>query len=252
MASVTAPAVLLEELGDGVMQITMQDREGRNTFSPAFVQGVVSCFEQASRDERCKVVVLTGYDTYFCSGGTREELMKLHRGEATFDELSFYRAPLDCPVPVIAAMQGHGIGGGLAFGLYSDLAVLARESVYSTVFMKYGFTPGMGATLVVPLKLGAPLAHEMMYTARNYRGEELAQRGVALPVVPRKDVLDHARQMASLLAEKPRVSLVILKRHLTAELRARLPGVIEQELQMHEATFHQPEVARRIEALFGQ
>ena len=51
-------------------------------------------------------------------------------------------------------MQGHGIGGGFVVGLFADFVILSRESVYSTNFMKYKFTPGMGATYIVPKKIG--------------------------------------------------------------------------------------------------
>jgi polyketide biosynthesis enoyl-CoA hydratase PksI len=92
----------------------------------------------------------------------------------------------------------------------------------------------------------------MMLTALTYRGEDLHKRGIAFPVLPRNQVLEHARELARALAEKPRVSLVTLKDHLVAPLRAELPKYIEQEVMMHDLTFHQPEVRERIEALFAK
>ena len=90
-----------------------------------------------------------------------------------------------------------------------------------------------------------------MLTARTYRGEDLQKRGVPFPVLPREKVLEHALELASTLAEKPRAALVALKDHLVAPLRAELPRFIEQEIAMHELTFHQPEVKQRIDAFFG-
>jgi polyketide biosynthesis enoyl-CoA hydratase PksI len=118
--------------------------------------------------------------------------------------------------------------------------------------MKYGFTPGMGATYILPVKLGFSLAHEMLMNGGNYRGAELEKRGVPFPVYPRDEVLDKALELARQLAEKPRVSLVTLKDHLVAPLREQIPRVIEQELIMHEKTFHQPEVRERIMTMFGK
>jgi polyketide biosynthesis enoyl-CoA hydratase PksI len=118
--------------------------------------------------------------------------------------------------------------------------------------MKYGFTPGMGATFILPKKVGIALAEEMMIVARTYRGEELQRRGVPFPVLPRAEVAAYAFELARDIAEKPRISLVTLKDHLVAALRAGLPEVIDQELDMHERTFHRPEIRDRIETLFGR
>jgi polyketide biosynthesis enoyl-CoA hydratase PksI len=159
---------------------------------------------------------------------------------------------VDCPIPVIAAMQGHGIGAGFVLGLHADLVLLARESIYTTNFLKYGFTPGMGATLVVPAKFGPFLGAEMLYTARNYRGGELAQRGIACPVLPREQVLPAAREMAQAMADAPRATLVKLKQTLTANARAGFYDRVAQEMALLIATGQQREIAGRIESRYGQ
>ncbi len=247
----TNQAVAVQELGDGILGITMQDRVHKNTFSPELAEGLIEAFESAGANTRARVVVLTGYDSYFASGGTKEGLRVLSEGKARFSDRDFYSLPLQCPIPVIAAMQGHGVGGGFVLGMFADFPVLSRESIYTANFMKYGFTPGMGSTFVLPAKLGIGLAEEMMIAARTYRGDELQRRGIAFPVLPRAEVMSYAMEFATSLAEKPRVSLVTLKDHMVRRLRAGLSQAIEQELAMHEKTFHLPEVKDRIETLFG-
>ncbi|KTT63897.1 polyketide biosynthesis enoyl-CoA hydratase [Pseudomonas oryzihabitans] len=236
---------------DGVVVLTLQDREHRNTFTAALLDGLMQAFARIAASEDCKAVVMTGYDTFFCSGGTREGLLALNQTRGNFTDANVYSLPLECPVPVIAAMQGHAIGGGLVMGLFCDLVVLSRESLYTANFMRYGFTPGMGATVVLPGKLGA-LGNEMLLAAQSYSGAELKARGVPFAVLPREQVLPHALELAGELADKPRLSLVTLKQHLNRPLRQALPGVIEQELAMHALTMHQPEVGQRISTLFGQ
>jgi polyketide biosynthesis enoyl-CoA hydratase PksI len=248
----TQAVVTLEEVEPGIALIRMQDREHRNTFSAALMEGLAQAFRQLEADTRYRAVILTGYDSYFASGGTQEGLLAIQQGQARFTDMNLYSLPLECPLPVISAMQGHGIGGGFVLGLFADLVILGRECVYTTNFMKYGFTPGMGATLIVPDKLGRDVAADMLLTARSWRGEELKERGVGCAVLPRAEVLPRAMELARELAAKPRLSLVTLKRHLGASLRERLPAIVEQELAMHAITFHQPEVRERISALFGR
>lgn len=244
-------AVDLQLVAPHVLQIRMQDRVSKNTFSEGITEGLMAAFAEVERQPDCKVVILTGYDNYFASGGTQEQLMNLSDGRGAFTDRALYSLPLQCPVPVISAMQGHGIGGGFVLGMFADLVVLGRENIYTTNFMRYGFTPGMGATFILPQKLGIGLATEMMLSANNYRGEELQQRGIPFPVVPRDRVMAHALELAQTLAEKPRVSLVALKDHLSASLREALPATIAQEVAMHAVTFAQPEVKSKIATLFG-
>ncbi|MFF2652409.1 polyketide synthase [Streptomyces sp. NPDC058045] len=246
--------VTLTEPRPGVALVAMEDQENKNTFTDALQIGLGEAFQEIAADERYKAAILTGYGTFFCSGGTREALLTIQAGEGTFQaegHPDVYSLPMDCPIPVISAMQGHAIGGGLSMGLFADFVVLARESIYTANFMKYGFTPGFGSTRIFPEKLGTALGGEFLLTGRTFRGAELAERGVPFPVVPRKEVVPTALALAENLAEKPRTSLVMLKRHLTSGLRADLPGVVERELAMHEVTFHQPEVKNLLMSRYG-
>ena len=242
----------LQEVTPEIVQVTMEDRISKNTFSAEIMSGLTQSFQTIRENSQYKVVVLTGYDNFFSSGGTQEGLLALHDGKAKFTDQNIYSLALECPIPVISAMQGHGIGGGFVMGLCADFVVLGRENVYSANFMKYGFTPGMGATYILPLKLGFSLAEEMLLNAGTYRGGDLEKRGVPFPVVPRTEVLSYAHELARQLAEKPRFSLVTLKDHLVAKFREELPKVIEQEVLMHDKTFHQTEVKEKIIALFGK
>ncbi len=90
----------------------------------------------------------------------------------------------------------------------------------------------------------------MLLDAQTYRGQELKDRGVTFPVYPRSEVLDQAIQTARQLAEKPRVSLMTLKKHLVEPIAKELPAIIEKEVAMHEKTFHRDEVKERIRKLF--
>jgi polyketide biosynthesis enoyl-CoA hydratase PksI len=242
----------VREIEPGVVQLTMQDRAHKNAFTRDLVLALHRAFAAINADERCKVVVVTGYDNYFCTGGTREGLLSIQGGDLQFTDLKLHSLALDCKVPVIAAMQGHAIGAGFTIGLFADVVILGRESVYTSNYMTFGFTPGMGATYIVPKKLGISLAEEMLFTGGRYQGADLERRGVPFRVVPRQDVLPMALEDARSLAEKPRLSLSLLKDNLVASMRAELPAAIAREVEMHDATFHQPEVKERINALLGQ
>ena len=243
--------VHMNEIAPGIVQITMKDTVYKNTFSAGIISGLINSFNKINQSTDYKVVILTGYDTYFSSGGTKDSLLAIYDGDASFTDSNIYRLALDCPIPVISAVQGHGIGGGFVIAFYSDFVILSRESIYTTNFMRYGFTPGFGSTYILSQKLGHSLAMEMFFSARNYRGEELEKRGIPFPVVSRNEVMPNAIELARQIAEKPRTSLVTLKDHMVGHLRKELPEMIQKELAMHDKTFHQSEIKERIQTLFG-
>lgn len=240
------------EIAPGVLQVIMKDEKYKNAFSPELTEGLVSLFDEISLNETYKAVILTGYSNYFASGGSKEGLLDIYDKKIKFSDSDLYSLALDCPIPVISAMQGHAIGGGFVMGLFADFVVLSRESIYSTNFMRYGFTPGMGATYILPKKLGIALSEELLLSGGNYRGHDLEKRGIPFKVLPRAEVLPYAQQLANQIAEKPRLALVTLKEHLVRQIREELPRVISEELMMHEKTFHQPEVKDRILNFFGK
>ncbi|MEM9487725.1 MAG: polyketide synthase [Myxococcota bacterium] len=236
---------------NGIATVAMADRHSRNTFSPALTAGLRRAFADIHGDRSLKVVVIHGYDSYFCCGGTRDELLRIHSGQNVFTDGEMYDLLLRCELPVIAAMQGHALGGGLAMGAYADMLVMGRQCFYSTNFMQYGFTPGFGSTYIIPKRFGDVLGREMLFSAQRYSGAELQKRGANALIVDKRDVIPRAMELAREMAEKPRLALVTLKKHFVAAMEPHLVKTVQQELEMHEDTIRRPEARQRIEALFG-
>lgn len=237
---------------DGVVLLTMMEREGRNMFTPALMDGLEEAFTKVAELAEAKVVVLTGHGSYFACGGTADGLADLQNGDSHFTDRRIYSLPLACDLPVVAAMQGHGIGAGWSLGMYCDQAIFAAEGVYHSNYLWYGFTPGAGATLIFPYGFGDDLGREILFTARQYRGRELGQRSRNLAVCPTRDVLQVALATAHERAIHPRAHLVAQKKDRVARLRRCLDAVLEKELAMHEKTFiGNADVRARIVEKFG-
>ena len=226
----------LESFDDGVVVVHMGDRDTKNAFSDAFSRAITEAFATIRRTPEWKVVVLTGCDGYFASGGTRDGLASLQRGETRFTDSKIYSLPLACELPVIAAMQGHAIGAGWALGMFCDIALLGAERVYHSNYLRFGFTPGAGATLVLPDRLGDDFGREVLFSASEYKGHELAERRADLLVAPAADVLPRALAMAHRLAAKPRAWLMAEKARLAGDLSGLVDDVFARELAMHAKT----------------
>lgn len=245
----SSPLTDLKVDAEGIANLSMHDPARKNALSLGMVHELEDRCGEISHDERIKVVILSGLDDYFSTGADREVLEQLLSGKATPRDLLLPRALLDMPVPLIAAMAGHAIGGGLALGICADLTLIARESRYSANFMNYGFTPGLGITRLLEFLLGPSLCHEMLLTGQAFRGTHFEGRGGFNYVLPKEGVLPKAQELAGMLAEKPRLPLVTLKMSLSAKKRELFEAARSTESLMHQITFPLPDVERLIHEL---
>ncbi|WP_410511157.1 SDR family NAD(P)-dependent oxidoreductase [Paenibacillus sp. BR2-3] len=247
----TGNEVELEVIDGNVAIIRIQDAKHNNTFTHEVIQGFTYCFDKAQNNEQIKAIVVAGNDRIFSMGGTQEQLLDISDSKLSFtDAPILYKGMLECPIPVISAMEGHASGGGMLFGLYADIVVMAEESVYSAAFAKYGFTPGMGATFILEDKLGKNLATEMMFTAKMYTGEQLKSRAASVIFRKKNEVLQEAVSIARLIAEKPRTTVSVLKQELSGRVLDTLLRCVERENEMHRITFTTPEVKEKILHLY--
>jgi polyketide biosynthesis enoyl-CoA hydratase PksI len=231
---------------EGIAVLRMCDEKSGNALSEGMVHRLESLFTDIASHDAIKVVILAGLPEYFCSGASRDVLLKLAENQIEPHELTLPRHLLRISVPTIAAMEGHAIGGGLALGICCDIVLVARESSYSCPFMNYGFTPGMGTTRLLEHVVSPAIAHEMLFTGRPFKGSQFEHRSGFNHVVPRSDLWSRTMDISERIAEKPRAALVLLKKNLIAGRRKVYEGAFQAETEMHQKTFYEPSVIARI------
>lgn len=247
----TDPIVVLERREEGVFVLAMRDTVGRNAMNVRFVEELSARLREAALlvDARC--IVMTGLSDIFSSGASQEMLVGLAKGELAPTDIVLPKLVLDLPVPVIAAMEGHAVGGGFALGLCADIIVMARESRYGATFMGMGFTPGMGATELLLHIMPPALAHELLFTGEAKKGSWFEGRTGVNAVVPKAEVVARAMSLAARIAEKPRAALEMLKRTLSLPRRQAFERTYTMETLMHRVSFAQGDIVARIAEVHG-
>jgi len=235
-----------------IATLQMCDEVGRNVFSHAFVEAFLQALD-AIEAMKPACLIIQGLSDVFAAGADKESLIELSEGKFVVRDLVVSERLVNTPFPVISAMEGHGMGGGLVIGLCSDIVIMAQESRYGAVFMNMGFTPGMGTTTLLQSLVGPFIASEMMYTGRRFRGKELAERGVAVNhIVPKANVMKTARDVALQIAEKNIKSVYLLKYTLSAPKKKLLIDARLQEDMMHHISFGYPETKAIIREMYAQ
>lgn len=232
---------------DGIAELWMHDEAGNNAFSRAFVAELVARMTELARDRTAKVCIVRGLPEVFSAGGDRGVLLDLAEGRIEPYDLELTRTLIELPIPTIAAMEGHAVGGGLILGLACDMVVLARESRYGTNFMDLGFTPGMGTTGLLQFAFGEYVAAEMMFGCQYFKGSQLERHAHVNDVVERAKLLGRVRKLAARLTDKPRFAIELLKRQLALPRRIAFERARTAESMMHQVCFGQPETRARID-----
>ena len=227
--------------------LKMNDEQGGNALGKEFMEELTRAFDDL-RDRGPKVLILQGLPNVFSPGGSKEILMDICRGSVAAVELPIPEKLLDLPFPVIAAMEGYAVGGGLALALCSDIVIAARESRYGATFASLGLTPGLGCTALLAEMVGPFLAAEMMFTARTFRGSELAERATNINyIVARNEVMPLAERLALRIADKDKEIIRMIKVALAARKKALLPEARLREDMMHRLCIANPDTRARIE-----
>jgi len=232
--------VIKDERGFSILH--MADEKGKNVFSEEFAEELITALDDLSQNQKPRVVILKGLPDVFAGGGDKRVLEGLAEGKVSVKDLIISDKLLASPFPIIAAMEGHAVGGGLMLACCCDIVLASLESRYGAVFMSMGFTPGMGCTTLLAELVGNFTAHEMMYTAKRFKGRELKERGTAINyILPKALVMPKATDIALQIAEKNPKSVYLLKRTLVARKKRLLIEARLQEDLMHEISFSFPE-----------
>ena len=239
--------IRLEFIDESIVLLRMEDEQNKNCLSHNLVNSLEQKLTTLSQNNSIKVIILVGLPSIFSAGADLDTLKKLCIGEIQPVDILLPKTLINVPVPLISAMEGHATGGGLALGLCADIVVLAEESRYGCSFMNMGFTPGMGITKLLEYFMSPAIAHEMLYTGSFKKGKELKVKTSFNNILPKQDVLPRAIEIARAIAEKPRSSLITLKRYLNLRKRMIFEETLTLESMMHDLTFKQDNVLQQIE-----
>ncbi len=178
------PLVLVERNDSGVMSITLNRPERRNALSPDLVAELTRTFAVVADDASARVVVLAGSGESFCAGGdiaSMRDLSNLSEAATSADAASFialFRSVAECPLPVVARVQGAALGGGTALAACADVVVAARGARLGCTEVRVGIVPAVVAPHIVA-RIGLSATRRIMLS-----GERLsAQRALELGLV---------------------------------------------------------------------
>lgn len=245
---IEGPPVLYELTGH-VLKLTLNRAQQRNAMSQELLEGVRDAAARAAADPEVRCIVITGKGRNFCGGadfkGDRAKYSdpqitsgELVGGESGYAMYNHFLSLLNIPVPVVGALQGHAIGGGLGLALCCDLRVCHADSLYGANFVHLGLHPGMGTTYFLPRLVGVPKATELLLTGRLVNGQEAERIGLATGVgTTPEEVLAKAMALAEEIAANAPIAVRWTKRSIYRHLDWNPQAAAWDEAHLQSQTF---------------
>jgi enoyl-CoA hydratase len=187
----TSDDVLLIDTTDRVRTLTLNRPRSRNALSSALRRQFYAALRDAEADEAVDVVVLTGADPVFCAGLDLKEL-----GDTTeLPDISPKWPPM--AKPVIGAINGAAVTGGLELALYCDVLIASEQARFADTHARVGLLPTWGLSVRLPQKVGVGMARRMSLTGDYLSAEEALRAGLVTEVVPHDQLMPTARRTAA-------------------------------------------------------
>ncbi|WP_101949444.1 enoyl-CoA hydratase [Mycobacterium sp. 3519A] len=186
-----AEKILLIETEDRVRTLTLNRPQSRNALSAQLRREFFTALRDAQADADVDVVIVTGADPVFCAGLDLKEL-----GDTSqLPDISPQWPPMS--KPVIGAINGAAVTGGLEIALYCDILIASEQARFADTHARVGLLPTWGLSVRLPQKVGVGLARRMSLTGDYLSAADALRAGLVTEVVPHEELLPTARRVAA-------------------------------------------------------
>ena len=178
-------------------------RGPHNFFDMTLIRALAEAYETLDADNDCRAIVLCSQGKSFCAGANFSERREWDDGQSRDQAGQLYIEAVRlfrCHTPVVAAVQGAAVGGGLGLAMSADFRVTCDEGRFSANFARLGFHHGFGLTVTLPRAIGHTSTEWMFYSGARIKGPEAVQMGLAQKLVPLAEVRQAAFDMAREIA----------------------------------------------------
>ena len=204
---------------DAIAVVSLARSEARNVLSRDLVSGLLAVFTSLKDDGRVKGIVVTGEGKSFCAGADIAEMARMSPAEASsFAELgqSLMFAIEKVGKPVVAAVNGHALGGGLELALACDFIVAAESAIFAAPEVLLGIMPGFGGTQRLPRLIGKSRAKEMIFSGERISVAQARSIGLVSRVVSDDLLLSETVALVKNICSRGLLSLRVAKEVIDA------------------------------------
>jgi enoyl-CoA hydratase/carnithine racemase len=235
----TTPDILLvERPADAVVVLRLNRPEVRNALNLDIRIRLADEVARYGVDPAVRCLIITGSDTVFAAGADIKMMAEADPIEIMArNQQKYWRTIMDCPKPVIAAIEGYALGGGLELALCADIIVAGDSAKLGLPEVKLGILAGGGGTQKLARLVGSKRAMLLLMTGRMFGATEAHAMGVASDVAPTGQALARAIEIATEIAAMPPIAVMQIKEIVNAGLNAPLDTALMLERKAFQLQF---------------
>ncbi|MBC2715218.1 MAG: enoyl-CoA hydratase [Desulfobacteraceae bacterium] len=192
--------------------ITLNRPERRNSINQALLAGLYDSIEQVSKDDNIRVAILTGNGKSFCSGIDLDAVLVENLFDPRGDGADLPDVVRACEKPIIGAINGHAITGGLEIALNCDFLIASENATFADTHAKVGIHPGWGMTQLLQQAIGRLRARQMSFTCQFISAQTACGWGLVNEVVAPDMLLDRAKEIAAQICMVNQDLLAVVKK----------------------------------------
>lgn len=209
--------IVMERIGDSIAHIKIDRPEARNALNMAVREELAEAFNNLACDTSFRSVVLSGEGGNFCGGADLKEMADVDAIEMYLRHTErLWAAIASCPLPVIAAINGYALGGGLELAMHTDIIVVDSSARLGQPEVRVGIMPGAGGTQRLQRAVGRYRAMLLCLTGEIISGEQAGAMGLASKVVPDGSAVKEALIIAGRIAAMPPIAVAQIKEVMLA------------------------------------
>ncbi len=245
--------VLTERPEDGVAVIRINRPEVRNALNIATRQALAAAFEALHDDSAVRAVVLTGDEQAFAAGADLKEFIEADPIEMLKRRSErYWTAVARTPQPVIAAISGYALGGGLELAMCADILIAGESAQLGQPEVRVGVMPGAGGTQRLTRAVGKFQAMRLCLTGRPIGAEEALRMGLVSQVVADGEVLEAALKTARDIARLPPLAVLQIKEAILQGENASLEAAMTLERKAFQLLFASEDKREGMQAFFDK
>jgi enoyl-CoA hydratase len=227
----TAPnSLLVERPSDAIVVFRLNRPQVRNALNLEVRARLADEVTRHAADEKIRCLIVTGSDTVFAAGADISEMAEAGPVEVMARNVQkYWRTIMDCPKPVIAAIEGFALGGGLELALCADIIVAGEGARLGLPEVKIGILPGGGGTQKLARLIGRQRAMLLLMTGKMFSAAEAFSMGVISEMAPTGQALARAIEIAREIAALPPIGVMQIKEIVNAGLNAPLDTALMLE-----------------------
>ncbi|HCN35970.1 MULTISPECIES: enoyl-CoA hydratase [Acinetobacter] len=236
---------------NGVAVVQLHRPEARNALNLELRKALSDTFQQLSQDDAVRVIMITGGEKVFAAGADIKDFTTATTAQMYLRHTEqYWQSLVDCPKPIIAAVNGYALGGGCELAMHADIIIAGQSAKFGQPEVKLGLMPGAGGTQRLLRAIGKFKTMLLVLSGKFITAQEASQMGLVSEVVEDENTIPYALELAQTIASLSPIAVQQIKEVTNLGQDQSLQGALALERKAFQILFDTKDQKEGVNAFF--